>query len=223
MNRRRWNWVWLFLGVIVISASCGFGYEVERARTEFEVAKDAFAKRDWDQVVASLSEEQFNPPSTKYVAFLHSYLDPILDSGTAKLHEEKISSTYVPLENEYVTYRSTDLRDRPLATLSYRDKVAWVTVPFVNQRFWIYKGKQTGMRFVSVFFRVAAVRYPHADRADRWKSVIEFVQHERRHLDDLGISPHDVHPLAKTWEDFMKERTELAKKYPFADYPIRVN
>ncbi len=223
MKRRRWNWIWLFLGVIVISASCGFGYELKRARTEFELAKDAFAKKDWDQVIANLSEEQYNPPSTKYVAFLHKYLDPILASGEIKLHFEKTPSPYVPLENEYVSYRSSEIHARPLAMLSYRDRLAWVTVPFVKQRIWFFKGKQSGMLFIRDFYGVAAFRYPHTERRDRWKSVVEFVQHESRQLDDLGITPHDLNSLAKTWEDFVKERIEIGKKYPFAEFPIRVH
>jgi hypothetical protein len=221
MKRKRWNWVWLFLGVILISASCGFGYGLKQARTEFEVAKDAFAKKDWEQVFANLSESQYNPPTKKYAAFLHCYLDPLLDSGQVKLQFEKIPSGYVPLENEFLSYRSIEAHSRPLAMLTYRDRLEWVTVPFVKQRLWFFKGKQTGMLFVRDFYGVAAFRYPHPEKRDRWKSVIEFVQHERKQLDALGITPSDINSLTKTWDDFVKERTELAQKYPFAEYPIR--
>lgn len=222
MKRRKFNWLWLVVGVLIISATCGFGYEARQTRTRFERAKDAFAVRDWDQVVDCLSEEQFNPPSKKYVAFLQRYLDPVLDSSKAELHFEKLPSPYIPIENEFLSYRTPDLHGRPLAFLSFRDKVVWVRVPFFKQSFGIFKGKVTGMRFVSVFYRVAAIRHPHADRRVQWKSVIEFVQNERHRLDELGITPTELNSPSKTWGEFVMERTELARRAPLAEFPIRL-
>jgi hypothetical protein len=222
MKRRRFNWIWLCLGVLVISATCGFGFEARRTRTQFEEAKDAFGKRDWDKVVANLSEEQFNPPAKTYIAFLQRYLDPALDSTKAKLHFEKLPSRYIPIENEFLSYRTPELHDRPLAFLSFRDKVVRVRVPFFNQSFGIFKGKVTGMRFVVIFYRVAAIRHPHTDRRDQWKSVIEFVQRERHRLEELGITPTELNSPSKNWGEFVWERTEIARKAPLAEFQIRV-
>jgi hypothetical protein len=211
----RFKWVWLFIGVVVISASCGFGYEAKRARTQFEEARDAFSKRDWDRVAANLSDPSNpNAPSEKALAsFLRIYLDPELATGKYELKAHEYDSALVPVKNMTVSYEPIDGLSRPVASLQYYDDAVWFDIPFSKKKWGIFRGKRIAVPFYVVFFRIAHDRFPQTERQSGWKSVIQFARAEGDRMSAIGITPKNLFSNAKTWEDYATEREGFAKKW----------
>jgi hypothetical protein len=206
MKRQKWKWILLSVGVLLISATCGFGYEAKRTRTQFEEAKDAFEKRDWYRVVSNVSEggNQRRPSQQAIVSFMHTYIDPMLETGKFKLKSRTWNSNLVPIKDEIVTYEAPGVVRGEICELLYTDKISWMGIPFSKSSLSIFNGKQVVLPFVPMFLRVARARYPQKDQLVTWKSVLEFVRAERSKLTTIGIMPSIFYSKEKTWNDFLK-------------------
>lgn len=214
MKRRKFQWIWLFLGAILISGTCGFGYEAKRTRSQFEEAKDAFSRNDWEKVIDHLTPTpDIGRPSPKaFAAFLHRYVDPELASHEYKIESVETKSSLVPINNEYIGYREEGAR-QPLVMLRYVDDSVWFDIPFSTRKMGIFRGKLINMSFVSTFARVCRSSYPQTDRANSWKSVRKFVEAEKHHLDDMGITPANLYSRATTWDDYVNDYEDRVKKW----------
>lgn len=209
----RWKWVFLSIGVLLISATCGFGYQAKITRSQFEEAKDAFAKKDWDRVIDNLSSQRdiHVPPKESLRQFVHRYVEPILKDDKFTLVTRHWNSSMVPIPNEEMAYQvSAYNRPFPFIRLVYSDDVLWFDVPVAGRMYGVFQGKQVTLSFYLTFFRVAFDRYPPPQREDRWKSIVAFVKEEKEELTKMGLSPKNLYSKAKTWDEYVKlyeERT----------------
>lgn len=210
----RWKWIFLCLGVLLISATCGFGYQARVTRSQFEEAKDAFAKKDWDRVVDNLSDSRDRHVPKKKVLreFVHHYVEPILKDPKFALASRQWNSTMVPIKNEEMAYQTEGTnRPFPFIRLVYSDDVLWFDLPIAGRTYGVFQGKQVTLSFYLTFFRVAFDRYPPIRREERWRSIVAFVKDEKQRLIDMGVTPGHLYSKAKTWDDYIKLYEDRAK------------
>lgn len=207
--KRRFRWIWLFIGVLVIGATCGFGYEAKAARTEFEEARDAFAKKDWENVVSRLTPTYNNPPPEIFAAFLRTYYDPVISDGSHSFEHRTRKSTYIFIDNEDVFFGPRGPGWPPPITLRYSDSVAWFSIPFSKQRFGIFQSKKISMNFFMCLAKIAWDRYPQDSPREWFTAISMFVNAEKAKLMEIGITPKHLGSSKKTWEEFLKEFSQI--------------
>ena len=212
--KRHFRWVWLFVGVLVISATCGFGYESKRTRTQFEEAKDAFSKQDWDRVTDNLSPSLSNPSPKVYASILRTYLDPELSSGKHTFEHRARKSSFIVIDNEDVFFGPRTSSWPPPITLRYSDQVAWFSVPFTKQRFGIFQNKRISMNFFMCLAKISSDRYPQNSPREQWKAILAFIKDEKTRLTEIGITPKHLGSNKKSWEEFSKEFEAIFRKEP---------
>ena len=209
----RWKWVWLFIGMLLISATCGFGFEAKQSRTQFEEAKDAFQRRDWDRVAANLSDSENAPSAKAFSEFMKTYVDPVLETGIYQFNAKESASRMVPIKNETDSYVLKVGGRRPLAMLQYLDDAIWFDVPFSKQKYGMFKGKRVTMPFALTFVRISRTLYPSTDGGSSWKSIPAFARGEKGRLVAMGLTPKCLMSRANAGIDFATEYEARIQKW----------
>lgn len=222
----RWKWVLLAIGVLLISATCGFGFQAKIARSDFEIAADALEHRDWERFVAVLPEPTSpnRPPKSAILKFMKTYADPILRDSEYVFHRRSVASKYVPIPDDVATYDRVDnARGSTFATLRFGDQLAYFTLPFSKTNYYVYQGKSTHFAFLQVFRQVAGIRGIEWVTEDHKIPFAQFVRHEEKALDAMGIKPNHLYSSEKTWASFAdaveKRNREWASRSPAGTVP----
>ncbi len=203
----RWKWAFLVLGVLLISATCGFGYEQKRARTQYEEAEDALKTYDWDRFAETMSESpsRHMPSRGAILAFLQTYVKPLVQKKPPIFEKRQWSSTMVPIPNEEASlvFRRLDGRKYKFLQVTYTDDVLWIPLPIHGRQLGIFQGKRISASFFLTFYRVAYELFPPLKKEERFRSALQFVQQEKEHLKAMGLSPQNIYSPCKTWEEFI--------------------
>lgn len=197
----------------MVMATCGIQKQIRDEYDVFNDASRALKEQDWDTFITTLGERttRRGPPASAQQQFFAKYVAKTPEVILGETSTLTTPSDLVPIPNHMTRHSLQFPTNFTVASVYYSDIRKQWSIPFVAQRFTIFKGKRVSYSFWQTFAAVARIRNRTQAGTRSWIALARFAREEGDALSEMGIEPKHVF-FKGTWSDFAAAMEERATR-----------